>query len=283
MNRVPAIMFAAVCCFCCPALFGQSSSVRLGVSVSAVRVPSATHSVRVSGRSENVSNSMPPSWKRWESILNQPFPDRFKGQRKCEDVLVELRQLGLPILLDQSAVDDSLSKDEPIELKLPRQSLGARLTQALYERQACMVFREGRILIISLDDAGDIRFLMTVTYDVSDMGLNPSQLIDVIQGTIEPDDWTNTGQGLGTIEYLSVRGRDLLVISASYRIHRSIRKLFDGMDELTGTRKVRNYYTWPGVRGPSQTQGSAPVVVPRGTVFPQVGNRNSGGFFNVIN
>lgn len=279
MNRVLVILLAIFSYFLPATLSAQSSSIRLTGTSSARRIPQVSRSAQGLGLADSVSNSMPANWRHWETILNQVFAGRFQGERKMETVIDELRNLGLPVILDLSALDDSLVPDEIVELKLPDQTLGDRVDQALRERNACLVFRSDRILIISLDDADDSEFFMTITYDVSGMGINPESLLSVIQGSVQPDQWQDTGQGLGTIEHLMVRGKDLLVISQSYRIHKEVRALLNGFNRLTGTQSVRNRHSVYR-RHPNQAPrsgGYRPVVAPRSGVFPQTNSTTSAG------
>lgn len=209
--------------------------------VSSDSVPVLSGSSQVRESEDSIPNSISTEMRRWESILGRSYPAQFQGKQKAGDVLAELRRIGLPILLHQSARDDSLPHDEIIELKLPDSSLYTRLHHALEEFNACLAFSAGRILVISLDDADNPENLISITYDVSGMGISPLQMTDVIQNSIGIDSWEDTGTGLGTIVYMPVRGQDMLVIGQTYEIHLAIRKLLNDFNRMTGARPVRNH------------------------------------------
>lgn len=284
MYRVSLITLAAI--ICCPfsPLPAQSTSIRLGIPEPKQRIGS----VRPIGQ-HHAPNSSSNTWRRWESILSQPFPDQFNGQATAEQTVADLAKLGLPIILHQTAIDDSLTHDDVLDLKLPQQPLKTRLMAALESVNATLVFRDDHISIISKDEEEDSLMFMTITYDVSGMGINPMDLVDVVQASVYADSWQDTGQGLGTIQHINVRGKDLLIISQSYVIQSAVQNLFQSMNVLTGNRVVRNEKPhlhnrpsriwYPGT--------STPVTIPTNNVFPQSSRQPSrydqGGLFNVNN
>ena len=158
----------------------------------------------------------------------------------AKQLVEELIEIGLPVTLDASASDDALPEDESIEIRLPGRSVRTRLLVALREKNACIAFKREHIAIVSIDDAEDVSSFSIITYDVSGFGVNPHELLDSIQNTIQPDSWQDTGQGLATIEYTSMRGRDLFTIAQNYENHLAIQDFLEGLNRLTGRKQVRN-------------------------------------------
>ena len=185
-----------------------------------------------------VSSDMSAEMRQWETILNRVWPQRFLGSRRLDNCLAELRQLGLPIVLDNSAADDAATPDQPIQLPLPDRPLWSRLQHGLKEINATVVFQHGLIRVVSLDVAGDTEFLMRVTYDVTNVGTKKaSSIIDVINTSIGYDTWADSGTGEATIQAIVINGRKLLVISQLYEKHREIRELLAGLAILGGAKQ----------------------------------------------
>ena len=73
------------------------------------------------------------------------------------------------IVLDQSAVDDSLTEDEPITSNLKGIRLKNALRLVLKQKNATFIVKDEVLLIISVDDAADPKFLVTNVYNVGDL------------------------------------------------------------------------------------------------------------------
>ncbi len=212
------------------------------------------------------NTSMSAQWRSWESILNSIDSNSFYGEMSAKDLVHKLNEAGLPVTIHESATDDSLPEDEPITLELPDRPLGARLKVALEKKNACFTFMRDHISIISLDESEDHEHFMRITYNVSGLGVDIETLIQTIQGTVNVDSWQDTGQGVGTLEYVSVRGQDLFAIAQTYENHQAILDLLGGINRLTGNKSVRNL--------PSRQALNTPQTVSRGG--PQPGGRMFG-------
>ena len=69
-------------------------------------------------------------------------------------------QFKINIVLDQSARDDSLTEDEPVSCNLKGLSLRKALRIMLRKKNAAAIVKNEVLLIISLDDAEDSRFMV---------------------------------------------------------------------------------------------------------------------------
>lgn len=207
-----------------------------------------------SAHAEGVITNRSAEHVRWEAILDQPFPHRFgKPELVARDVFNELKELGLPIIIDPSAQDDALSSDEMLTLALPEATLRTRLLTALRIRNATLVFREGHIAIISLDEAEDSKWLTTVVYDVELLNINTTELIQTIINSVAPDNWRSEG-GAGTVFGSTVGDNALLTVSQSYEHQRAVAELLNGMQQLGGTTKI--------VRTPPANQSHSMLAPP---------------------
>jgi hypothetical protein len=183
-------------------------------------------------------NTMTAEMRRWEAILDRAYPSRFNGTLSGRELAEEMNRLGLPTILSGSARDDSLDYDDQIELPLPNSSLRTRLFAGLKEKNATICFGDNRIGIISLDDSGDYQYFLTVTYDVTTLVHGqPYDLIDSITGSVDPDTWQDTGQGLATIVANEVNGRHLITISQEYANHRGVQRFLSGINRLSSSYK----------------------------------------------
>ena len=76
---------------------------------------------------------------------------------------------GLNFLLSQSAKDDSLTEDEPITFKLANMPLGKAFGLMLVEKNATYIIDSGVVIVISLDDAEDTRWMRLKMYDCEEL------------------------------------------------------------------------------------------------------------------
>ncbi len=81
---------------------------------------------------------------------------------------LELR-LGVNFLLSISAMDDSLTEDEPVTINLAGIPLSKALTLMLATKNATYVIDDGVVIIISLDDAEDVKWFRLKMYDCRDL------------------------------------------------------------------------------------------------------------------
>lgn len=101
------------------------------------------------------SESRPLKPETIDAKLDIPISLQY-DQVAFQDVMTELGELtGANVLLDQSAMDDSLGHQQEITIKLDNVSLRTALRIMLLEHNATYVLSEGAIRIISLDVAKD--------------------------------------------------------------------------------------------------------------------------------
>lgn len=75
-----------------------------------------------------------------------PFIDVMEGFRE---------EYGINVLLDQSAIDDSLTEDDPISFRIRGANFGSALNMMLKKHNATYVINDGVLCIISRDVASD--------------------------------------------------------------------------------------------------------------------------------
>jgi len=203
------------------------------------------------------SDSSAAGFARIERTLVNAHPSLFRQPMPVNEVIHQLRRLGLPIVLDQSAQDDSLDYQENLTLPLPYEPLGVRLRHALAEHNAALCITDGLLRIISLDDAGtDPRFLTTLVYDVTSLGGTPDGLINTIQITVQSESWMNTGPGLGSISAIRVGRRNLLVVTQGYLEHREVHRLLKDLHSSGGLDTRQSLSTY------RKRSSAKPVAVP---------------------
>ena len=182
-------------------------------------------------------NGLSLNWQFWEILLDRTAPDQFDKTLPVRELIRELNELGLPVLLDQSAIDDSLDEDQAIQIPLLDSSIRTRLIAALAAYNATITFRDDCIAIVSLDDESDPKFLVTITYDLTDLNADPDSFIRAIRITVQNESWLDNG-GTGTIVRTNVRGRRLVLITQTYTIHREIQSLLRNVDRLGGLKRA---------------------------------------------
>ncbi len=217
---IASLTFVQACC-------AQSSIVHVPVGGNSVPV-SATDF----GGETMVPFSMSSRARSWEHFLSQPHR-QINGPMTVKELLSMLAQIGVPVYLDQSAIDDQCDSETKIVLDELPYPLYQRLDNALSSLNAELVLFDNQFSIISRDIAGDPEYFCTLTYDVSGMDADPYELVRLITSSINPDDWDDSN-GDGVLEVLRTNGRRLLVISQSYPVHLRIRQLFDGISRTIG-------------------------------------------------
>ena len=76
-------------------------------------------------------NGLSENMQRWEKTLDRSFPYQFNQSIPVSELLQTLNDFGLPILLDQSAIDDSIDSEKVVRLPLSDSSLRTRLIEGL--------------------------------------------------------------------------------------------------------------------------------------------------------
>ena len=188
---------------------------------------------------------MTPIQRNWESILHSHCPQIDSKPKSTRRLIEELHNVGLPLYLNYTARDDSLTEEDQIQLVLPGQLLIHRLSYSLVEKNASIAIVGDQLKIISRDVASDPEFFTTLVYDVSQIGISLSQLSNTIRDSVEPDDWDDTN-GDGTILVDSINGRKLMTLSAPYPTHLKVRQLLNGFHKLSGSHHglAANLPTW---------------------------------------
>ena len=202
-------------------------------------------------------DSLADLFVRVEQILAHEHPNLFDQPMSVDKVLYELRRLGLPIVLDQSAIDDSVDRRQLLRFPLPHEPLGARLRHSLKQHNATLTIKDGLIRIISRDDAEtDPQYLITLVYDVTTLGGSPRKLIETIEFSVESESWFVAGSGLGTVQAIRVGKRNLLVVTQTYDIHRQLHQLLSDLHRAGGIKANRTHSA-------AHKRGTGkPVVVP---------------------
>ncbi len=217
-----------------------------------------------------VAGSFPPSTAslrqlKWESILNQVYPEIDDDELLTSQLLMQLRTLDLPVVLDQSARDDCLDENERIRLELPDEPLAVRLKYALKQHNAVLAILGDQLQIISLDVASDPEYFLTTLYNVNAIGIDPDELIDTIKTSIDPEGWDDTN-GDSSIVVNVVNGQKILTLSAPYSVHLLVRQFLGGLRRISDGSSFSNYI----VNNPAGRVGSQIVTL------PESGNGESG-------
>jgi hypothetical protein len=146
---------------------------------------------------ERVPVVLSSAMQQMEAVLAVPHPEIDERPIKASELLVRLRELRLPVVLDRSALVDSLDEVSDIGLPLAEARLIDRLNAGLGEFNACLQLFPTHAKIISLDDQEDPEYFITLTYDVSGIDAGPYavQLIHLVQQTADADAWSASGSG----------------------------------------------------------------------------------------
>lgn len=219
-------------------------------------------------------------------------------ERPFDEIEEELETItGVNFILSRSAIDDSLTPDEPITFNLHQVPLGKALTLMLESKNATYVIDEGVVVIISLDDAEDAKWFRVKMFDCRELvkklpetrpttnttgghfgsgnlgggGMfsmpvqatqkdststpsaaesldqklekiltimraqaaaerpKPSRdytLLNLVQSIIQPDTWTETGQGLGQIKVVN----GILVVAQTELVLREVENLIADLE-----------------------------------------------------
>ncbi len=213
-------------------------------------------------------NGLALEMQDWELILDRTAPYQFDKTLTASELIHELNEAGLPFVLDQSAIDDALNEDERVQIPLPDCSLRTRLIAALKFHNATIVFRDDCYAIVSLDDESDPKFLLTITYDLTRLNVNARVIVGVICSVIANDSWLENG-GVGSVARVNLRGRELLLISQTYTIHREIQSLLRSVDRLGGLSRAV-----PATRSVSFQQRGSVTSQHRGSASPFAPHRS---------
>lgn len=183
-----------------------------------------------------ILDSSSDTHREWEQLLSDRSPADLGDVKTMADFVAELRELGLPVVLTQSAREDLLTEDEQVvleELKAPLRSL---LLDQLHKYNATICFSEHTIRIISRDDVFENDFLQTKIYDITRITEGQKDLeslVDNIHESIVPDSWATT-QGVGTMVVREFNGRRLCTVTQTYETHRKLKRYLEAVAALSG-------------------------------------------------
>ena len=234
-TSVCAIFFLISSPYFCGDCFGQLTPSRQSGGSTVIEIGGATgtSSVKVPEPEPRIPTSLNARQLRWENILAQPYPTIFEGKMTCGQMLELLRDVGLPVSLDQSARDDDFTENDQVTFLNPSLPLYDSLQDALDERNAVLMMVDDRLTILSADVVGSPEFLTTITFDVSSLMINSQEINDSIRESIAADDWDDTN-GDGTLVINSIGNRKLMTVSQSYDIQRKIHRHLENLIRLQG-------------------------------------------------
>jgi hypothetical protein len=211
-------------------LEAQSTVIKIGGPLSTTE----SVSVKSPGESAFPPSTAGPRQRKWEALLSQKYPTEFEDVTDVEELVSRLRQIGLPVILTDSARDDSLDESTGFKLvDLPKESLYVRLQNSLSEKNAVLtIVRNEALAIISLDDIDNSRFLSTISYDVTALNIDGDTLVEHVLNLLDSDGWEETGRGLGTISTIDINGSRVLTINNTYPVHRQTHEFLKGLFDL---------------------------------------------------
>lgn len=206
---------------------------------------------------ERVPVALTAVMQQMEAVLAVPHPEIDERAFKASELLVRLRELRVPVVIDRSAIDDSLDDDTGIRLPLPEARLIDRLNAGLGEFNACLQLFPTHAKIISRDVAEDPEYFVTLTYDVSGISSGPDaiELINLVTQTVDNDAWSMVGNGDQMIIPYGLGRKQLLTISAPWSGHLKVRELFSQLTTVSGYRPGQP--ALPGVADGGLAQGQA--------------------------
>ena len=206
----------------------QSTVIEFGPGSSAVPVPA---------RVDFPNTSLNSQQKAIEHLLSQRFPRRFDQTSTLGELIDQCRQLGLPITIDRSALEDEWEPNKSagrIEDSLPLYDM---LENTLNRSNATLALYNQHLTVISLDDVDQQYCLTQITYDVSSLVNDRESFREMIVETIDPENWSDVA-GNAEIRIHVANGRTLMIVSQSYKNHRQIRELLQGLARVQGSGQL---------------------------------------------
>ena len=212
---------------------GQSTVVSTGDSSAVVN----QHEVYSSRSSQFSISGSSQQIREWEQIFGRRNV-ALSGGLSIKHLLHSLEQIGLPIHLDQTAIDDSCTLEDRITLGHSSLSLYQQITTGLKNLNASLALVDNQFHICSLDSVSDPEFFCLQFYDVGQFDVEPWELTNLIRNTIAPDSWDDTN-GDGVIQVVRTNGLRTLVVSQNYGIQLKIRHFLAQIGGLTNHGSVR--------------------------------------------
>ena len=149
-----------------------------------------------------------------EKALESPMNIEYE-EVQFADVMAELEKWsGLNFILDETAIDDSLTKEELVTVRVRGVPLAKALELMLGPFNATYAIEEGVVMIISKDNITDPEHLRLKMFDCKKLvaafgDSGEGKLLNLVQSMVYPESWKNNGKhGCGEA---SVEGGILIV------------------------------------------------------------------------
>lgn len=194
-----------------------------------------TRAIRVPVADSTIPNSYSDQQKQIIALLFQRYPSKFIGVQNVEQLMSVLREIGLPVELDQSAVDDCAGLEDQIDIQLQNVPLLAMLEQSLGELNATLALTGNRLRVVSRDVVNDPEYFVHVTYDVTSLQFGDGFTAgEFVKNLIAPDHWDDTN-GDGALIYRKLGNRKLVFVAQPLLIQLQLQELFDSMQRVQGS------------------------------------------------
>ena len=146
----------------------------------------------------------------------------------------------LNFILDQSAIDDSLTMDELVTVRIRGVSLAKGLHLMLKPFNATYTIDEGVVVIISKDNRADPEHLRLKMFDCKKLveafgESGEGKLLNLVQSMVYPDTWKNNNEKTGYGE-ASVEGGILIVNQSELELRQIGEMLKDMRGKILGER-----------------------------------------------
>jgi hypothetical protein len=195
----------------------------------------------VSAMREPVDDSGVLSRNEWNILrkLEQPVPISFSGAPMADAVRKLASECGIPIFIRISDIEDaSMSMDQTVDFEESNIPLSSFLNEALGAHGMGYVVRNNLLIITTMEKADSPDQMAVRVYPISDLlaagNESPVPLIDLIQTTIGPETWQDTGGGNATIRYYA---QSLVVLQSESR-HREISRLLNTLHRQAASPEV---------------------------------------------
>ena len=193
--------------------------------------------------------------------LNQQHHGQLSSVRTLQQLVLAMRDLGLPVFVDLSATDDSWDDSAEVELIDSSLSIYELVQLELQRYNAAMAMVGNKLMIISKDVESDPEFFTRIVYDLG--ARNEHGFGTEIRTVIAADSWDDTNGDGVLIVRKGNGGRNLLIVNQSYAIHREIQEYLRSLARLESTVVTRSVVVTSGgstaskvIRVPSQSDSA---------------------------
>ena len=222
-NLSNLLAFVAPVVLAATSVFGQSQVISVESDAQSIKVPSP-QSV--------IPNDLNAEQAKWLAILSRPPAPGFAGEMSCRELILRLREMGLPVILDQSCMEDALPEDEIVFVPGVRIPLFALLQNSIGQTHNATVSISGnQIRLVSKDVANDPEYFVQITYDVGRVQGDVYQIVEAIQSTVDPDGWDVTN-GEGTIFPWRNNSTKAISMTQTLDAHLRTQRLLSGLIKL---------------------------------------------------